>query len=383
MRLREACILSEMVNVRTHGATPDGISDDTAAINSALAAGTSIYFPPGRYNYTGRITLPAGKAYRLYGDGPGISTILFTGPQAGIFAPTVNDQTLQVDGLTLTALTASAGTAISATFNRGDFAKSRTACIFNVEIRGSNRSGSTGGCWTKGIYLYKAPNTVIDKVVVDGNEGLTLTGIEWSSPATSATTGLFLTGTELKLCNTAVVTSGWVEGFYMSGFEVVLCGSGGNPALNLQSSQAVSPSPTFTLLNGHIDFFADGARMTNLSAVKVCQVDFEHTSPVVIDGGHLVLTNCIGAIVTDCTFTSQTNKINNENGVFLTATQQARVAGNIFRNIYPLQTGSPIVAYTGSKTVRISGNIYKNCRNSFDNYIGGEAYNDADNVIVQ
>jgi hypothetical protein len=72
-----------------------------------------------------------------------------------------------------------------------------------------------------------------------------------------------------------------------------------------------------------------------------------------------VLTNCIGAIVSDYTFTSQTNKINNEDGVFLTTTQQARVAGNIFRNIFPLLTGSPIVAFTGSKAVRISGNIYK------------------------
>lgn len=168
-----------MVNVRNHGATPDGSTDDTAAINRALAAGSSIYFPPGSYNYSGRITLPAGKAYRLYGDGPGVSTILFTGPEAGIYAPTVNDNTLQIDGLTLTALTPAAGTAISASFNRGDFAKSRTACIHNVEIRGSNRSGSTGGCWTKGIYLYKAPNAVIDQVVVEGNEGLTLTGIEW------------------------------------------------------------------------------------------------------------------------------------------------------------------------------------------------------------
>ncbi len=43
---------------------------------------------------------------------------------------------------------------------------------------------------------------------------------------------------------------------------------------------------------------------------------------------------------------------------------------------------SAIVAFTGSKTVRVWGNIYKKCRNSFDNYIGIESYNDADNVIV-
>lgn len=371
-----------MINVRTQGGTPNDGSDDTAGINKAIASGTSIYFPQGTYNYRGRITLPANKGYRLYGDGPGVSTIAFTGPNAGIYAPSVGDNTLNIDGLTLQAQTPGAGTAIAATFGRVDFAKNRTACIHNVEIRGSDRSGSTGGYWTNGIYLYKAPNSVIDKVVIEGNNPVTQTGIQWSSPTDSATTGLYLTSTEIRLCNTAVLTSGWVEGFYMSGFEIVLCGIAGHAAIDLQSSQAGSPSPAFNLMNGHLDFFADGVRMVNLSAVKVCQVDFQHTSTAAIDGTHLVLTNCIGAIVADSSFTSQTNKINNENGVFLTGVQQARVSGNIFRNLYPLQTGSPIVAYTGSKTVRVSGNIFKTCRNSFDNHIGGEAYYDADNVIA-
>lgn len=371
-----------MINVRTQGATPNDGGDDTAAINKAIATGTSIYFPQGTYNCAGRITLPANKAYRIYGDGPGVSNIVFTGPNAGIYAPSVGDNTLNIDGLTLQAQTPGAGTAISATFGRVDFAKNRTACIHNVEIRGSDRSGSTGGYWNNGIYLFKAPNSVIDKVVIEGNYPVTQNGIQWSSPATSATTGLYLTSTEIRLCNTAVLTSGWVEGFYMSGFEIVLCGLAGKAAIDLQSSQAASPSPAFTVLNGHLDFFADGIRMLNLSAIKVSQVDFQHTSSAAIDGTHLVLTNCIAAIVTDCTFTSQLNKINNENGVFLTTTQQARVSGNIFRGLFPLVSGSPIVAYNGSQTVRITENIFKTCRNSFDNYIGGEAYYATDNVIV-
>ncbi len=371
-----------MTSVRDFGATASDGTDDTAAINKAIAAGNSLYFPPGRYLYKGRMTLPASKAFRIYGDGPGVSSILFTGPNAGIYAPSINDNTLNIDGLTLTALTAAAGTAISATFNRGDFAKIRTATIQNVEIRGSNRTGNSGGYWTNGIYLYKAPNSVIDKVVIEGNVDITETGIQWSSPDATATTGIFLTSTEIKFCKSAVVTSGWVEGFYMSGFEVVLCGSAGHAALNLQSSRAASPSPVFTLINGHLDFFADGVWMVNLSAVKVCHVDFHHTSPLALDGTHLLLNNCIGAIVADCSFTSQTNKINNENGAFLIATHQARVSGNIFRNLYPLQTGSPIVAYTGSTTVRVSENIFKTCRNSFDNYVGSEGYFDSDNVFV-
>jgi pectate lyase-like protein len=134
---RFSAVAVDRINVTDYGATPDDGTDDTAAINSAVAAGTSIYFPPGSYNYTGRITVPANKSYRFYGDGPGVSVILFTGPMAGIYAPTVGTSTLNVDGLTLEALTGSAGTAIYAAFNSGKF---RTATIQNVEIRGNAKT---------------------------------------------------------------------------------------------------------------------------------------------------------------------------------------------------------------------------------------------------
>ncbi len=96
----------------------DGLSD-TAAIQAAVNAGSSIYFPPGTYIYQGALTLPANKSYRLYGDGPGVSTILFTGPGAGINGPTMGTNTLNVEGLTLMASSMNCGTAISASF--GEF----------------------------------------------------------------------------------------------------------------------------------------------------------------------------------------------------------------------------------------------------------------------
>ncbi|MBA3351910.1 MAG: hypothetical protein H0U23_05710 [Blastocatellia bacterium] len=365
-----------------YNAIPNDGIPDTAAINAAVAAGTSIYFPPGTYNFTGRITLP-NKAYRLYGDGPGVSTILFTGPTAGIYSSNLGANTLNVEGLTLEAITAAAGTAISATFSPGANAKFHTATIHNVEIRGSDRTISASGYWTRGIYLFQAPNSFIDKIAITGNSGSTTTGIQWSSAVGSATTGLFITNAEIQWCNSAISTAGWVEGFYMSGFEVVLCGTpAGTPALNFLST-APSQSPAFTLINGHVDMLGDGVKMQNLSAIKVSHVDFEHVNGTA-DGTYLSLTACIGAIITDCTFTSASNVFNNENGVFLTSTDQARVSGNIFRGLDPKAggTGSPIVAYTGSKTVRISGNIFKSCQNSFDNYIGSQAYYDTDNVIV-
>src|SRR5215831_20796564 len=74
-------------SVKSFGAVGDGTHDDTGAIQAAIAADTVVYFPPGTYLYLGLMALPEQKSYRLYGDGPGVSTILFTGnPNTGILA---------------------------------------------------------------------------------------------------------------------------------------------------------------------------------------------------------------------------------------------------------------------------------------------------------
>jgi hypothetical protein len=373
-----------VTNVTDYGAIPNDGLDDTAAINAAVAAGTSIYFPPGSYKYTGRITLPANKSYRLYGDGPGVSIIAFTGPNAGIYAPTIGAHTLNVEGLSLQANTAAAGTAIYAAFSDpAGSTKFHTATIHNVVIVGSTRDGITGGYWTTGIYLNRAQNAVVDGVDISGNTTVTATGIVWTSPTTIPTTGIQISNTEIKWCNIAVQTSGWVEGFYMSGFEVVLCGTPGY-ALDLLSSQSGSPSPAFNLINGHVSMLAGGVKMTNLSAIKISNVDFSHVAgSSSADGTFVSLNNTIGAIIFDCTFGSQiTPPISNENGVFLTNAKQTRISGNIFRLLQPTLTGSAIVPYTGTDTVRVTDNIFKTVKNIYDNNYGAtNFYYGADNFV--
>lgn len=374
----------DRINVTDYGAMPNDGVDDSGAINLAVNAGTSIYFPPGKYNCAGRIYVPGSKSYRLYGDGPGVSDISFTGASAGIYAPSIGPNTLKVDGLTLETSTAGSNYAIYAVFlpdPAPNSPKFHTATIENVEIRGNLKTGSSGGYWVTGIYLYRAWNSVIDKVDITGNTGSTATGITWGSASNIPTTGLHLTNTEIKFCNSAVFTFGWVEGFYMSGFEVVLCGKNGHPALDLNSSQISSPSPAVNLLNGHIDMIEDGVSISNFSAVKVSNVDFERVSTAAIDGTHLYLQNCLGVIISDCTFTGAPPQgTTNENGVFLSSARQVRVSGNIFRGLLPSTTGSCIVASYGSDTVRITDNIFSAVHQATANY-GTNFYYDVDNLI--
>ena len=88
-------------NVRDYGATGDGSTNDTAAINSAITAaavnGGTVYLPAGTYHCTGNINVASGIC--LYGDGYG--SVILSGPTAGLEINGVNNVTvrnLRVDG---------------------------------------------------------------------------------------------------------------------------------------------------------------------------------------------------------------------------------------------------------------------------------------------
>lgn len=107
------------INVKRapYSATGNGITDDTAAIIAAVAAlpvaGGSILFPPGRYIYSSKISLPSNVA--LLGSPPtdkifgGISSscLIYTGtnspsievkPPASVYYETITLRDLEIDG---------------------------------------------------------------------------------------------------------------------------------------------------------------------------------------------------------------------------------------------------------------------------------------------
>jgi hypothetical protein len=58
---------ADAVSIKDFGATGDGLTDDTLAIQKALTAHDSVYIPPGTYFITGTITV--GERQSLYGAG--------------------------------------------------------------------------------------------------------------------------------------------------------------------------------------------------------------------------------------------------------------------------------------------------------------------------
>ncbi|HEV2842506.1 MAG TPA: glycosyl hydrolase family 28-related protein [Chthoniobacterales bacterium] len=364
----------DRINVTSvpYNAVPDDGIDDTAAINAAISAGKSIYFPAGTYDFTGQMVLPANSSYRLYGEGPGVSTIRFTGPSAGINAPNMGLNTLNVDNLTLWAKTMNCGTAISASFNEfGANTKFRTATIVNVQITGSERSGGSGGYWTNGIYLYRAQNSVIDKVHIWGNirpaagseADASLTGIVWESSNTYATTGLQLSDLEITFVNTALRTNGWVEGLYLNRFEFVQCGQHGVPAVDLNSFDSVNRKPTFHLVNGHVDLIQNGIRLTNLRGIRISKVLLLHNGGAERNGSMVIFNNCFDAMVSQCTFLGGTHDavfnvpLTDETGILLDNADSVQVTGNWFAHM-TTPTGAAIAIQPTSSVVRITNNIF-------------------------
>ena len=57
--------LQELVSVKDFGAIGNGITDDSAAFNSAIATGNPVYVPPGTYKTNSAVTSPR----RLYTEG--------------------------------------------------------------------------------------------------------------------------------------------------------------------------------------------------------------------------------------------------------------------------------------------------------------------------
>ena len=67
-------VLGPVVNVLAFGAKGDGVTDDAAAINAALASGAKrVYLPAGTYKVGATLLVPANVS--MYGDGPGATII--------------------------------------------------------------------------------------------------------------------------------------------------------------------------------------------------------------------------------------------------------------------------------------------------------------------
>lgn len=93
-------LINPILSVKQYGATGDGTTDDTAAIQAAVTAGDMVFFPNGTYKVTSAISIPSNRT--LVGEGAS-SVILYTGTAAsqGAFFINSGSSTAYVDNVTV------------------------------------------------------------------------------------------------------------------------------------------------------------------------------------------------------------------------------------------------------------------------------------------
>jgi hypothetical protein len=125
---------TDWFNVKYHGAQGDGVTDDTTAINAAIAlantAGGVVYFPKGTYVISGTGLTPIQTGVVLKGDGRSTTTIK---PAAGFQADVIS-----------TPIPASAGTA--------GYVQNFVG-VESLTIDGSNMAGTVAG-QGNGVHFY-------------------------------------------------------------------------------------------------------------------------------------------------------------------------------------------------------------------------------------
>ncbi len=163
------------LNVKDYGAVGDGVTDDTAAIQAALNKGGAIYFPPGRYKTTAKLSalVPAillfANPYPTSGssdNGTGIETGARIESYSTSGGMLVGDS-IQVDGLALRAMTGFAGVLLEHDATQGAKSYPTTARFKNIRLdNGSNSACPTAMFAIKGNGNY---GLVVDNVAL-GNK---------------------------------------------------------------------------------------------------------------------------------------------------------------------------------------------------------------------
>ncbi len=244
---------AEVVNVLDYGATGDGLTSDTVAIQAAFddipSAGGAVYFPKGTYLCNAQITASNRHIY-VYGDGAG-SQVKFSTAGDG-FAFTFNDTShvLIMRDLALLTSVAGGGNAIAATWPAGVGSTYRTTTLSNLHIVGADALAY----WTNGIVLTDAVGGYIESVLVRGKVN-TLTGAA----------GILLQGfsTDVVVSRTLVYfydiglgISGTSEGTQVRNCTMVYCNYG-------IYADTVTSRPQLTVMGTHISVFLGGIGAIN------------------------------------------------------------------------------------------------------------------------
>lgn len=340
-----------MLNIRDFGANvgTNNPAVDTNAFVDAIAAlpqsGGLLYFPAGVYQINRRITIDR-KRVVITGEGKGLTHLNWSAPAAGersgILVTGDNaggDDArpyFEIRSISLTTSYASDETAVRLKWTNGPADPRRKFCIRDVEIRPWNKYDAPDqnlGAWGTGISISHPGGLDISHTDIYGSPGIrSKYGIKIDAPNTATAIRHFLSNVYVYGFDEGIHCSGNCEGVYLANFEITFCGNG---------FTGKNGAVVYSLINGHIECFWNGARFDNDTPqdapfapfeVKIASVAFHQaTGPRYLPGNMLLLAHAWRFNVANCSFVgNEGNGVTNSNGIYVSNGHQGLILGNHF-----------------------------------------------------
>jgi Pectate lyase superfamily protein len=366
------------IDVRDYGAIADGVTNAAPAVQNAILAAISsgllhVHFPPGSYLLNTPVTI-TDTSLQLSGAGIEVTRLLVNNSTGGIaFTSTLGGTAPSADHLWLHDLSFVAWG--SGGLNRGYALRASwfpavdspvKACphvtISNVYLRSAGRvaTPTTQPYFSEGLHVMNASDVRINDVHIMQIDNLLGTMIHLDYDRHAVAFRATLRGIEIIGGLYGVHTTGWLENFQLSEFEIV----GQNYPIRLDASDATSDSGMIAAFidHGH----ANGSIQTlsflrwnavHLSALNLFTVNYAASSSrdtiwvqdcntVTLDGSSIEFGTNGGAAFMQL--------------VNLVGTANFSITGNVFvlahDEVPPIQTG--VLVGAGSHTGEVANNTF-------------------------
>ena len=193
--------LAQTVSVKDFGAVGDGVTDDTAAIQTAInyvknaANVTTIYFPVGQYKVTSTLNATASAGIQLVGDGGPISGTVILGD-------TINSPVIDfvgtfgflVQGITILLRTSPTGVLMGfdSVRNSGNFWSRFRDCCIATQTYNAAAVSANSGLGHVGIMNYGGENVCYENLRIETVLPIILTSYPNCSWIRGTTTSSFV-----------------------------------------------------------------------------------------------------------------------------------------------------------------------------------------------
>ena len=370
-----------LLNVKDYGATGNGSTDDTTAIQNALnaiATGGGLFFPAGTYVLSSQLTCtlsPSGSAVSimLAGAGADVTNLVWAAGgglkinYADIFhGAHIRDMSF-LTGTTNTGSAILLNQTASSTPNGGN---SAITSIDNVTIRGSDGYSGTN-YWANGVNIANVSNVNMLNCSISGSNTSGIghgVGVNIIGTSTNDAVQFDLTSCVINYCYQGIFYNNYVEGVSVVALNSIGCQYG------IMSNGYESNLLQLSVVNSQIN-----ANLTGIYTQSVINVFLVSNNlfivPVGATGNPSIGINCDAAglfSICNNVFIPRGSSVNNY-GVQISA--NATYPGIISNNIFHTITLG-IALLGGAKNINCKNNEFFSCNTNFVNYGSGGIISD-------